>query len=270
MAGARPSPRVHRPASVGSSLLSHLDDVVLDDVRHGPGGVRLAARVRAGSAECTGAGRTPAGCTVATTVTSPMHRSAAHLVEVVLRVRRFFCDNTGCPAESFAEPVPGLMTSGARRDWAVEGDLGGDRVGSGRTRRRPARRHGCRRGNRRVAAGSLGERRSSLPPGQGVSACPPAAAGSNRSLVRGVRGPVCARGRELQRLPLPGGEPLAGPRIVAELRAQLAVNVGMVGRVASGGGDAFECGDPDALIHRGGHDDHGWFTLFGTAAPGPV
>jgi hypothetical protein len=32
----------------------------------------------------------------------------------------------------------------------------------------------------------------------------------------------------------------------------------MVGRVASGGGDAFACGDPDALIHRGGHDDHGW------------
>ena len=124
-------------------------------------------------------------------------------------------------------------------------------------------------GQRRVAAGSLGVRRSSLPPGQGVRACPPAAAGSNRRLVRGIRGPGCARGRELQRLPLPGGEPLAGPRIVAELRAQLAVNVGMVGRVASGSGDAVECGDPDALIHRGGHDDHGWFTLFGTAAPGP-
>jgi hypothetical protein len=90
---------------------------------------------RAGSAECTGAGRTPAGCTVATTVTSPMHRSAAHLVEVVLRVRRFFCDIPGCPAESFAEPVPGLMTSGARRTgllkvileaigWALAGRAG--------------------------------------------------------------------------------------------------------------------------------------------------
>jgi len=33
-------------------LLPHLDGVVLDDVRHGPGGVRLAARVRADTAEC--------------------------------------------------------------------------------------------------------------------------------------------------------------------------------------------------------------------------
>jgi len=155
------------------------------------------------------------------------------------------------------------------RDCDVVGEARADGA-QGRTRRRPARRPGCRWGNRRVAAGSLGERRSSLPPGQGVSACPPAAAGSNRSLMRGVRGPGCARGRELQRLPLSGGEPLAGPRIVAELRAQLAVDVGMVRRVASGSGDAFACGDPDTLVHRGGHDDHVWFTLFGTAAPGPV
>jgi hypothetical protein len=33
----------------------------------------------------------------------------------VLRVRRFFCDNTGCPAKTFAEQVPGLMTPRARR-----------------------------------------------------------------------------------------------------------------------------------------------------------
>ena len=31
-------------------------------------------------------------------------------VEVVLRVRRFFCDTTGCPAKTFAEQVPGVMT----------------------------------------------------------------------------------------------------------------------------------------------------------------
>ena len=165
--------------------------------------------------------------------------------------------------------IPVASVPGHRDRCDVVGEARADGA-QGRTRRRPARRHGCRWGNRRVAAGSLGVRRSCLPPGQGVRACPPAAAGSNRRLVRGVRGPVCARGRELQRLPLPGGEPLAGPRIVAELRAQLAVDVGMVGRVASGGGDAFECGDPDALIHRGGHDDHVWFTLFGTAAPRPI
>jgi hypothetical protein len=36
-------------------------------------------------------------------------------VEVVLRVRRFFCDNDGCGAETFAEQVPGLTTPRARR-----------------------------------------------------------------------------------------------------------------------------------------------------------
>jgi hypothetical protein len=36
-------------------------------------------------------------------------------VEVVLRVRRFFCDNVGCPARTFAEQVPGLTTPRAPR-----------------------------------------------------------------------------------------------------------------------------------------------------------
>jgi hypothetical protein len=96
-------------------LLPHLDDVVLDDVRHGPGGVRLAARVRAGSAECTRCGQH------ARRVHSSYHRHLADApisgrpVEIVLRVRRFFCDNTGCPAKTFAEQVPGLMTPRARR-----------------------------------------------------------------------------------------------------------------------------------------------------------
>jgi hypothetical protein len=36
-------------------------------------------------------------------------------VEIVLRVRRFFCDNPGCPARTFAEQVPGLTTPWARR-----------------------------------------------------------------------------------------------------------------------------------------------------------
>ena len=36
-------------------------------------------------------------------------------VEIVLRVRRFFCDNAGCPARTFAEQVTGLTTPQARR-----------------------------------------------------------------------------------------------------------------------------------------------------------
>jgi hypothetical protein len=36
-------------------------------------------------------------------------------VEIVLRVRRFFCDNAGCPARTFAEQARGLTTPRARR-----------------------------------------------------------------------------------------------------------------------------------------------------------
>ncbi len=94
--------------------MPHLDDVVLDDVRHGPGGVRLAARVRTGMADCARCGRHAAR------VHSSYRRHLAdtpisgHPVEVVLRVRRFFCDNLGCTARTFAEQVPGLTTPRAR------------------------------------------------------------------------------------------------------------------------------------------------------------
>lgn len=41
-------------------------------------------------------------------------------VEVVLQVRRFFCDNDGCPAKTFAEQVPGLATPRARRTGVLK------------------------------------------------------------------------------------------------------------------------------------------------------
>jgi hypothetical protein len=93
----------------------HLDDVVLDDFRHGPGGVRLAARVRATTADCTRCGQ------LAARVHSNYHRHLADTpisgrpVAIVLQVRRFFCDNARCRARTFAEQVPGLTTPRARR-----------------------------------------------------------------------------------------------------------------------------------------------------------
>jgi len=104
-------------------LLPHLDAVVLDDVRPGPGGVRLAARVRAGTADCARCGRS------ASRVHSTYRRHLADApisgrrVEVVLQVRRFFCDNTGCPARTFAEQVPGLTTPRARRTGLLTATL---------------------------------------------------------------------------------------------------------------------------------------------------
>jgi transposase len=101
-------------------LLPHLDDVVLDDVRNGPGGVRLAARVRADTANCAQCGQPAAR------VHSSYRRRLADApisgrpVEVVLRVRRFFCDNPDCTARTFAEQVPGLTTPRARRNGLLK------------------------------------------------------------------------------------------------------------------------------------------------------
>jgi transposase len=96
---------------------------VLDDVRHGPGGVRLAARVRASTAECAQCGQPSAR------VHSSYRRHLADApisgrpVEVVLRVRRFFCDDTSCTARTFAEQVPGLTTPRARRTGLLKATL---------------------------------------------------------------------------------------------------------------------------------------------------
>jgi hypothetical protein len=58
-------------------LLPHLEGVVLGEARHGPGGVRLPARVRGNTAVHAGTGRPRPGCTAATAVGSPMRRSVA-------------------------------------------------------------------------------------------------------------------------------------------------------------------------------------------------
>jgi len=98
---------------------------VLDDVRHGPGGVRLDARVRASTAECARCGQ------LARRVHSSYRRHLADApisgrpVEVVLQVRRFFCNNDGCPATTFAEQVAGLTTPRARRTGALKRALEG-------------------------------------------------------------------------------------------------------------------------------------------------
>jgi transposase len=96
-------------------LLPHLAGVVLGEARHSSGGVRLAARVGADTAGCTRCGQ------AAARVHSRYRRHLADApiggrpVQIVLRVRRFFCDNAGCPARTFAEQVPGLTSPRAWR-----------------------------------------------------------------------------------------------------------------------------------------------------------
>jgi transposase len=77
--------------------------------------VRLAAQIRARTADCVRCGQ-PAG-----RVHSSYRRHLADApvggrpVDIVLRVRRFFCDNADCPARTFAEQVPGLTIPRTRR-----------------------------------------------------------------------------------------------------------------------------------------------------------
>ena len=116
------------------------------------------------------------------------------------------------------------------------------------------------------AARLLGERQLSLPPGQGMSA---------RSPV--TRSAGCCGGRWYgpfgtlwPTVESPGVvDVVATPRVEAEFCAQLAVDVGVMGRVAGGSGNAFSRGDADAVIDRGGHCDQDVTLLHRTAAPGP-
>jgi transposase len=77
--------------------------------------VRLTARVRASPAGCVRCGQS------AVRVYSRYRRQLADApiegrpVEIVLQVRGFFCDNTGCSARTFAEQVHRLTTPRARR-----------------------------------------------------------------------------------------------------------------------------------------------------------
>jgi DNA-binding NarL/FixJ family response regulator len=63
----------------------------------------------------SGADILPAGCTALTCRRLADAPVSGRPVEVVLRVRRFFCDNDDCRATTFAEQVPGLTSPRARR-----------------------------------------------------------------------------------------------------------------------------------------------------------
>ncbi|HEY2834651.1 MAG TPA: ISL3 family transposase [Sporichthyaceae bacterium] len=77
--------------------------------------LRLCGRVRATRGGCTGCGvisRRVHSRYVRTLADAPI---AGQRVELALRVRRFFCDNSGCEKKTFAEQVPELTAPHARR-----------------------------------------------------------------------------------------------------------------------------------------------------------
>ena len=97
--------------------MPHLGGLSIDDVRSDDwgGGVIIEAAVASEGAVCPRCG------TGSARVHSRYSRwladaaVAGRAVMLRLRVRRFFCDNTGCGARTFVEQVAGLTVKWARR-----------------------------------------------------------------------------------------------------------------------------------------------------------
>jgi transposase len=89
--------------------------VVLEDAQRRVGWLRLGGRVRAGAGACPtcqGLARRVHSRYLRTLADAPI---SGQRVKLVLKVRRFFCDNPDCPKKTFAEQVPELTAPHARR-----------------------------------------------------------------------------------------------------------------------------------------------------------
>jgi transposase len=95
-------------------LLPHLSGLSIQAVEQRDGVVVLSARVRAATARC-GKCRRPSS-RVHGRYQRQLRDVAVGGMVLLLRVqiRRFRCDNTACPAKTFAEQVEGLTTPHAR------------------------------------------------------------------------------------------------------------------------------------------------------------
>ena len=95
-------------------LLPHLSDLSIEVVDQRDGVVVLSARVRAATARC-GRCRQPSGRVHGRYQRRLRDVAVAGMALLLqMHIRRFRCDNTGCPAKTFAEQVDGLTTPHAR------------------------------------------------------------------------------------------------------------------------------------------------------------
>ena len=96
-------------------MLPHLAEVVVEKVHRVGEVIRIGARPR------NAWGRCPKCRRDSERVHSRYRRRPADTaiggnpVVIDLTVRRFFCDNTDCPAKTFAEQVPGVTITRCRR-----------------------------------------------------------------------------------------------------------------------------------------------------------
>jgi len=104
-------------------LLPQLSLVLVDDICRVDGVIRIAAHPRARGARCGRCGR------VSRRVHSSYRRRLADLpvagqpAVVLLRVRRFFCDQHVCSTGTFVEQVPGLTEQHAQRSIGLQDAL---------------------------------------------------------------------------------------------------------------------------------------------------
>ena len=63
------------------------------------------------------------GFTPATSASSPISRSAARRVRIIVHIRRFKCASPRCAQSTFSEQIPGLTTPFARRTPPLTGAL---------------------------------------------------------------------------------------------------------------------------------------------------
>jgi hypothetical protein len=96
-------------------LLPHLEGVVVEAAELTGGRLCIWARARAGHGVCPRCGY-PSGRVHSTDgrrlADAPV---GGRRVVIRLAVRRFFCDNPGCPAVTFTEQIDGLTSRRARR-----------------------------------------------------------------------------------------------------------------------------------------------------------
>ena len=96
-------------------LLPHLAGIVVEAAEPAGGLLRLRARARAGQGVCSRCGQLSAK--VHSTYWRRLADAAigGQRVQIRLMVRRFFCQNPGCPNKTFAEQIDGLTSRRARR-----------------------------------------------------------------------------------------------------------------------------------------------------------
>jgi transposase len=103
-----------------AALLPHLAVLRIDRTCVKAGRVRIEAATTSAEVPCPGCG------VPAARVHSRYLRCLAdsaiggRQVQVLLRVRRFFCDHLKCPTRTFAEQVPGLTRRHGRRTAPIE------------------------------------------------------------------------------------------------------------------------------------------------------